>query len=82
MVEMLANNWEQFRGYFDALSEDEQTSILDHFEALDEDLVDVLFYEESKAEDVKRYVLSRPDAEQEAFIDAMDKALEQKLWEM
>ena len=64
------------------MSEDEQTSILEHFQALDENLGDVLFGEESAAEDVKRCVLSRPDAEQEAFINAMDEALDQKLWDM
>ena len=58
------------------MSEEEQSSLLEHFESVDENLGDVLFGDESTAEDVKRYVLSRPDAEQEAFIDAMDEALD------
>ena len=82
MVRMLANKWAQFMVYYDQMGEDEQTYIFQHFASLDENLGDLLFGGKSTAEDIKRYVLSRPDAEKEAFVNAMDEALEQKLWEM
>ena len=58
------------------MAEDEQTSMLEYFEALDENYCDVLFGDDSNAEDVSRYVLSRSDEAQEKFCQAMDEALD------
>ena len=46
------NNWDQFRESFNEMSEDEQNSLLEHFESLDENYSDVLFGDNSNAEDV------------------------------
>ena len=81
MVEMLSNNWDQFRESFDAMPEDEQESMMEFFESLDENYSDVLFGEDSSAEDMARYILSREDEKQEKFCQAMDEALDQVLHE-
>ena len=76
MVEVLSGNWAEFRECFNRLTEEEKNVMLEHFEALDENYCDVLFGEDSNAEDVSRYVLSRSDNAQEKFCEAMDEALD------
>ena len=67
VVEMLSNNWDQFRESFDEMAEDEQNAMMEFFESLDENYSDILFGEDSSAEDMVRYILSREDEKQERF---------------
>ena len=65
MCEMLSNHWIDFRESFEQMSEDDQNDLISHFESLDENYGDILFGEDSSAEDMTRYVLSRTDESQE-----------------
>ena len=62
---MLINHWSDFRESFDQMSEDDQNELISHFESLDENYGDILFGEDSSAEDMARYILSRNDEAQE-----------------
>ena len=65
MIDMLINHWSDFRESFDQMSEDDQNELISHFESLDENYGDILFGEDSSAEDMARYILSRNDEAQE-----------------
>ena len=75
VCEMLSENWQQFRDKYNALAQDEQDEMLEHFEGIIENLGDILFGEDSSDEDVKRFVLSQPDENQDAFAKAVEESL-------
>ena len=49
--------------------------MLEHFEGVIENLGDILFGDDSNEEDVRRFVMARPDEEQDAFAKAMAENL-------
>ena len=49
--------------------------MLEHFEGVIENLGDILFGEDSNEEDLRRFVMARPDEEQDAFAKAMAENL-------
>ena len=61
VCEMLSENWQQFRDKYNALVQEEQDEMLEHFEGIMDNLGDILFGEDSNDEDVKRFVLSQSD---------------------
>ena len=65
VIEMLAQNWHQFRDNYNSLEQEEQDGLLRHFESLIENLGDILFGEDSNAEDMEKFVKNRTDAEQD-----------------
>ena len=81
MCDVLSNHWSDFRECFEQMSEDDQNDMISHFESLDENYGDILFGDDSSAEDMTRYVLSRNDESQQKFVSAMDEALDQVLYE-
>ena len=61
------------------MTEDEQEDILLYFESIDENYSDILFGENSEPEDVYRYIMSRTEAAQTQFVDAMHDVMDQVL---
>ena len=75
LVDMLSENWEQYQEAFKGRSEAEQEELLSHFESINEDLGDCLFGEDASAEDVKKFIQGKPDAEQETISASIQDAL-------
>ena len=75
VCEMLSENWQQFRDKYNALAQEEQDEMLEHFEGIMDNLGDILFGEDSNDEDVKRFVLSQSDDKQDAFAKAVEESL-------
>ena len=75
MIDMLSENWEQIQEAFKGKSEDEQEQLLAHFESINEDLGDCLFGDSASAEDVKKFVEGKSDAQQDTIAEAIQAAL-------
>ena len=75
VCDMLSENWDQFREQYLALDPQDQDDMLEHFEGVIENLGDILFGEDSNEEDLRRFVMARPDEEQDAFAKAMAENL-------
>ena len=56
VIEMLTQNWTQFRDNYNALEKEERDGLFCHFEAFMENLGDILFGEDSTSEDMGRFV--------------------------
>ena len=65
LIDLLSENWQQIQDSFKAKSEDEQEALLAHFESINEDLGDCLFGDSASAEDVKKFVEGKPEAQQD-----------------
>ena len=63
VIEMLTQNWTQFRDNFNSLEKEERDELFGHFEAFMENLGDILFGPDSNAEDMERFVHARQDTE-------------------
>ena len=65
LIDLLSENWQQIQDAFKAKTEDEQEALLAHFESINEDLGDCLFGDSASAEDVKKFVEGKPEAQQD-----------------
>ena len=81
LIDMLSENWAQIQDVFKNKSEEEQGILLEHFESINEDLGDCLFGEDASAEDVKKFIHGKPDAEQEQISASIQDALAVELVE-
>ena len=79
LIDMLSENWEQYQDAFKGKSEAEQEELLAHFESINEDLGDCLFGDSASAEDVKKFVDGKPEAECDRIAKAITEALEVEL---
>ena len=81
LIDMLSENWAQIQDVFKTKSEEEQGILLEHFESINEDLGDCLFGDSASAEDVKKFVDGKPEAEQTRIAESILEALEVELVE-
>ena len=79
LIDMLAENWQQIQDAFQAKSADEQEALLAHFESINEDLGDCLFGDSATAEDVRKFVDGKSEAEQNALAENIQAALDTEL---
>ena len=81
LIDMLSENWAQIQDVFKTKSEEEQGILLEHFESINEDLGDCLFGDSASAEDVKKFIDGKPEAEQTRIAESILEALEVELVE-
>ena len=75
LVDTLSEHWEAFREKFVGMPEDEQEEMKDHFNGQMENSGDLLFGEDSTADDLEPYIAALDDEAQTKFVETVNEAM-------
>ena len=75
LVDTLSEHWDAVRDRFNAMPEDEQEELKDHFNGEMENSGDLLFGEDSTADDLEPYIAALDDEAQTKFVETVNEAM-------
>ena len=75
LVDTLSEHWDAVRDRFNAMPADEQEELKDHFNGEMENSGDLLFGEDSTADDLEPYIAALDDENQTKFVETVNEAM-------